>query len=190
MRAGVAMLPLRVHTEHAKPGQSPTTPRTPVEPRAGPRLPRPVVPAPRQSRDARRRRPSAADADELGVGLCHELGCDAGADSAVTKVLADRLTCDAQQALRHCRSHSPSGHQPTAADLFPDGREPSVSQTVARLLLASENSEARAAMTLLVRPRAATVGIADESVRRLTEVVIASVANQQPADLQKQQRGL
>ena len=59
------------------------------------------------------------------------------------------------------------------------GREPSVSQTVARLLLASENSEARAAMTLLVRPRAATVGIADESVRRLTEVVIAFVALQQ-----------
>ena len=58
---------------------------------------------------------------------------------------------------------------------FRSGREPSVSQTVARLLLASENSEARTAMTLLVRPRAATVGIADESVRRLTEVVIAFV---------------
>ena len=70
--------------------------------------------------------PSAADADELGVALCHELGCDAGADSAVTKVLADRLTCDAQQALRRCRSHSPSGHQPTPANLFPNGRDAAV----------------------------------------------------------------
>ena len=82
----------------------------------------PKRPRIRQSRDARRGRPSAADADELGVALCHELGCDADADSRVTKVLADRLTCDAQQALRRCRSHSPSGHQPTPATLFPDGR--------------------------------------------------------------------
>jgi hypothetical protein len=42
----------------------------------------------RQSRDARRRRPSVADGDELGVALFHELGCDAGAYSPVTKVLA------------------------------------------------------------------------------------------------------
>ena len=70
------------------------------------------------SRDARRRWPSAPDADELGVALCHELGCDAGADSAVTKVRADRLTCDAQQGLRRCRSHSPSGHQPTGLPPF------------------------------------------------------------------------
>ena len=42
----------------------------------------------RQSRDARRGRRSVADADELGAAFCHELGCDAGADSAVTKVLA------------------------------------------------------------------------------------------------------
>ena len=82
----------------------------------------PKRPRIRQSRDARRGRPSAAHADELGVALCHELGCDADADSRVTKVLADRLTCDAQQALRRCRSHSPSGHQPTPATLFPDGR--------------------------------------------------------------------
>jgi hypothetical protein len=46
----------------------------------------------RQTRVARRRRPSAADADELEVALCYELGRDAGAHSAVTKVLADRLT--------------------------------------------------------------------------------------------------
>ena len=76
-------------------------------------------PACRQSRDARRRWPSAGDTDELGVALCHELGCDAGADSAVTNVLADRLACDAKQALRRCRSHSPSGHEPTAGNLFP-----------------------------------------------------------------------
>ena len=66
---------------------------------------------------------SVEDVDELGVVLCHELGCDAGADSAVTKVLADRLTRDGQQALRRCRSHSPSGHQPKPADLYPDGRK-------------------------------------------------------------------
>ena len=56
---------------------------------------RPVLherPAPRQSRNARRRRHSVADVDELGVALCHEVGCDAGAYSAVTRVLADRLT--------------------------------------------------------------------------------------------------
>jgi hypothetical protein len=76
----------------------------------------------RQSRDARRRRRSAADADELGVALCDQLGYDAGPDSTVTKVLADRLTHDGQQALRRCRSHSPNGHQPKPADLFPDGR--------------------------------------------------------------------
>ena len=40
----------------------------------------------------------------------------------VTKVLADPLTRDGQQALRRCRSHSPSGHQPEPAGLFPDGR--------------------------------------------------------------------
>jgi hypothetical protein len=51
-----------------------------------------------------------------------EVGCDAGAHSVVTKVLADRLTRNEQQALRRCRSHSPSGHQPEPADLFPDGR--------------------------------------------------------------------
>jgi P-type Ca2+ transporter type 2C len=45
----------------------------------------------RQSRDAQRRRRSGAGADQLGVALCHELGCDAGAVPAVTKVLADRL---------------------------------------------------------------------------------------------------
>jgi hypothetical protein len=76
----------------------------------------------RQSRDARRRRRSVADVDELGVALCHEVGCDAGAYSAVTKVLAARLTREGQQALRRCRSHSPSGHQPDHAYLFPDGR--------------------------------------------------------------------
>jgi hypothetical protein len=81
-----------------------------------------VKAAPRQFRDAQRHGARAADADELGVALCHELGCDAGAGSAVTKVLADRLTRDEQQALRRCRSHSPSGHQPKPADLFPDGR--------------------------------------------------------------------
>ena len=60
----------------------------------------------------------------LGVGgaLCHEVGCDAGAYFVVTKVLADPLTRGGQQALRRCRSHSPSGHQPEPADLFPDGR--------------------------------------------------------------------
>ena len=80
----------------------------------------------RQTRDARRRWPSAADADELGVALCPELGCDAGADSAVTKVLADRLTCDAQQALRRCRSKQ---HQPgRPPNFFPDRRNPLIRQ--------------------------------------------------------------
>ena len=50
------------------------------------------APPMRQYRDARRGWPSAADTDELGVALRHELGRDAGADSAVTKVLAARLT--------------------------------------------------------------------------------------------------
>ena len=95
----------------------------------------------RQTRDARRRRPSAADADELGVALCHELGCHAGADSAVTKVLADRLTCDAQEALPCCRSHSASGHQPTPANLFRDGRSGEVS--LSTLNARAENSAGR-----------------------------------------------
>ena len=60
-------------------------------------------------------------ADELGAALCHELGCDVSAFSAVTKVLADRLTREGQQALRRRRSHSRSGHQPKSADLFLDG---------------------------------------------------------------------
>jgi hypothetical protein len=47
--------------------------------------------------------------------------------SAVTKVLADRLTREGQQALRRCRSHSPSGHQPEHTHLFPDGRNGAVS---------------------------------------------------------------
>jgi hypothetical protein len=57
-------------------------------------------------------------ADQLGVPLWRELGCDASAYSAVTKVLADRMTRDGQQALRRCRSHSPSGHQSEPADLW------------------------------------------------------------------------
>ena len=94
----------------------------------------------RQTRDARRRRPSAADADGLGVALCDELGCHAGADSAVTKVLADRLTCDAQQALRRCRSHSPSGHQPTPANLFRHGRPATATKRPIAELPASASS--------------------------------------------------
>ena len=38
------------------------------------------------------------------------------------RCLRTRLTRDGQQALRRCRSHSPSGHQSEPADLFPDGR--------------------------------------------------------------------
>ena len=71
------------------------------------------LPPPRQTRDARRRRRSAADVDELGVALCHEVGCEAGAYSAVTKVLADRMTRDGHQALRRCRSHGPAGTSPS-----------------------------------------------------------------------------
>jgi hypothetical protein len=78
--------------------------------------------ASRQSRDARRQRRSVADADELGVALCHELGCDAGAYSAVPKMLADRLTREGQRAPRRWRSPSRSEHRPKPADLFPDGR--------------------------------------------------------------------
>jgi hypothetical protein len=58
----------------------------------------------------------------LGVALCHEVGRDAGAYSAVPKVLADRMTRDGQHALRRCRSHSLSEHQPEHADLFPGER--------------------------------------------------------------------
>jgi hypothetical protein len=75
------------------------------------------APADRQSRGARRWLRSVADAHELGVALCDELGCDAGADSAGTKVLADRLTRDGSKHGRCCRSHRPSGHQPKPADL-------------------------------------------------------------------------
>ena len=39
-------------------------------------------------------------------------GATPGPTPRSRRVLADRLTCDAQQALRRCRSHSPSGHQP------------------------------------------------------------------------------
>ena len=52
-----------------------------------------------------------------------------------TKMLADHLTCNAQQALRRCRSHSPSGHQPTPANLFRDGRAGELDRAVGRLLL-------------------------------------------------------
>ena len=85
----------------------------------------------RQSRDARRWRRSVADADEFGVALCHEVGCDAGAYSAVTKVLADRPTRYGQRALRRCRSHRRSRHQPERADLFPDGLGADSGQTAA-----------------------------------------------------------
>jgi hypothetical protein len=95
----------------------------------------------RQSRDAWRRRRSLADADELGVAVCHELGCDASAYSAVPKVLADRLTREGQQAPRRCRSHSRSGHQSKPADLRSEGREPALLLSIARLLLAAEDSE-------------------------------------------------
>ena len=57
--------------------------------------------------------------------LCFAInsGAASGVDGGSPKALADRVTCDGQQALRRCRSHSPSGHQPEAADLFPDGRK-------------------------------------------------------------------
>jgi hypothetical protein len=44
------------------------------------------------------------------------------------------MTRDGQQALRRCRSHSPSEHQPEHAHLFPDGRRPIVSSSGARPL--------------------------------------------------------
>ena len=81
----------------------------------------------RQSRDARRRRRSTAEADQLGIALRHELECDAGAGSAVTKVLADRPTRAGQQAPRRCRSHRPRRRQLEPSDLFPDGRKRGVS---------------------------------------------------------------
>ena len=40
---------------------------------------------------------------------------EAGGGSAVIKLLADRLTCGAQQALPRCRSDKSSGRQPAAA---------------------------------------------------------------------------
>lgn len=33
----------------------------------------------------------SADADQVGVALCRELACDAGADAAAGEALADRL---------------------------------------------------------------------------------------------------
>jgi hypothetical protein len=78
--------------------------------------PRPRI---RQSQDARLRRRSVADATELVVALCHEVGCDVTPYSAVTNVVADRLTPNGQQALRRCRSHSRGRHQPEPADLSP-----------------------------------------------------------------------
>ena len=73
--------------------------------------------------------------DKRGVLLWPELGCDAGADSAVTQVLADRLTRDGRQALRRCRSHSPSRRQVEPSELFPDGRAEELDRAVGRLLL-------------------------------------------------------
>jgi hypothetical protein len=56
------------------------------------------APAVRKSRDARRCRPSAADADELGAALWHELRWDAGAGSRVAKVLADQGACGSRDS--------------------------------------------------------------------------------------------
>jgi len=84
------------------PTSAPGAPRPPTGPRS--RKSRcwpssPPRPAHRQSRDAECRRPPAVVADRPGVLLWHELRCDAGADSAVAKVLADRLAPAGQQAL-------------------------------------------------------------------------------------------
>jgi hypothetical protein len=59
---------------------------------------------------------------------------------------------------------------------------------VARLLFASDNSEAVCATTVLAI--ALTTAIAREVVRRVPELAIACVANQQPDVRQKQQRGV
>lgn len=77
----------------------------------------------RRARDARCRRRSAADAEQLGVALWHELRWDAGTGSAVAMVLADRLTRAEQQAPGRCRSHRSSRRQRKPSDLFPDGRD-------------------------------------------------------------------
>jgi hypothetical protein len=79
-------------------------------------------PRTRQTRDARRRQRSVTDADELGVALCDGLGCDAGAHSAVTKVLADRMTREGQQAPRRCRSQTPSDTNPSTP-IVAEGRQ-------------------------------------------------------------------
>jgi hypothetical protein len=49
----------------------------------------------------------------------------------------DRMTREGQQALRRCRSHSPSGHQSEPADLFPDGRAGELHREVGSVLLAT-----------------------------------------------------
>jgi hypothetical protein len=67
------------------------------------------------------------------------------------------------------------------------GREPSVSATVARLLLASDNSEARSRGTILAMPCPPKTDSANAVVRRSAELAIACVANQESQVPEKQQ---
>jgi hypothetical protein len=56
----------------------------------------------------------AAVADQRGVALWHELGCDGGADRRGAKVLADRVTHVGQQASWRCPSRDRAGTHRTA----------------------------------------------------------------------------
>ena len=70
------------------------------------------------------------------------------------------------------------------------GREPSVSATVARLLLASDNSEAPCPPDAPWPASSCRGRDRQESRRPVIELAIACVANQQSDELQEQQRGL
>jgi len=82
--------------------------------------------------------------------------------------------------------HRQRRHATSPATGLWNGREPSVSATVARLLLASDNSEARAPGTILAMPCPPKADSTNAVVRRSAELAIACVANQQSDALQKQ----
>jgi hypothetical protein len=79
-------------------------------------------PAVRQSRDARRRRRWSRMSTSSELRFVMKSGATPAPTPRSRRCLRTRLTRDGQQALRRCRSHSPSGHQSEPADLFPDGR--------------------------------------------------------------------
>jgi hypothetical protein len=129
-------------SRHGQPRRRPGAIPTPPRMRVSARLSREMCSSPNSGRStvvgAPSRMPTSSE-------LCFAInsGAASGVDGGSPKALADRVTCDGQQALRRCRSHSPSGHQPEAADLFPDGRERGVSSRTPRPPLCPVDAEAR-----------------------------------------------